>query len=201
MKRQPKRCVSACKTAVSQSRQRDPRKISIQGERAWMTGAAIKTRGQVGSSRLNSRCGAALRCRSVAEPMKQPALRRPPRSISTRTPIRQEHATRLLTAHVSPSHPCVGWRAVSVPRTLVGWQAAGTTDNLRDDARSIRAQRRRRSSVAARYPGALARPLLANESEVPPTREHAGPATQASCPCCESATSPWNAALYSECPP
>jgi len=201
MKQQPKRCVSACKTVVSQSRQRDPWKISIQSGRAWITGSAIKTRGQVGSSRLNSRCGAALRCRSGAEPMKQLAPRRPPRPISTRTPTRQEHATRLPTAHVSPSHPCVGWRAVSAPRTPVGWQAAGTTDSLRDHARNSHAQKRQRSNVAARYPDALARSLRANESEALPTREHVGPATQASCPCFESATSQWNAALYSECPP
>lgn len=166
-----------------------------------MTGAAIKTQGQVCSSRLNSRCGAALRCRSVAESMKRLAPRRPPRPISTRIPIRQEHAIRLPTTHVSRSHPCVGWLAVSAPRTPVGWQAAGTMDSLRDDARNIHVQKRQRSNVAARYPDVLASSLRANESEALPTRRHAEPATQASCPCFESATSPWNAALYSECPP
>lgn len=77
MKQQPKRCVSACKTAVSQSRQRDPRKISIQSGKGMDDRRCHQDSGTSGfiTIELPLRSSSALpRCRRTHEMTCAPAV-------------------------------------------------------------------------------------------------------------------------------
>jgi len=193
---EPRCRVSAGKTAINQSRQRDQCKVPVRDRKDMdETLRAIKGQGQVGSSRPNPHCGTVPHWRPAGAPSAQPMLRRTEHPTSARTPTPQECATRRPKAHARLSHPCAGWHEALCPRTPILSPAIGTTGIPHGDARSTHARIRRHSSAAAQRPASPASPLLALESGARLTRARVAPEAQGQCPGPEFSTSPRNAVL------
>lgn len=157
---------------------------------------AIKSQGQVGSSRSNRHCGTVPHWHPAGAPSAQPMLRRTERPTSARTPTPQECANRRPKAHAQLSYPGAGWHEALTPRTPVLSPAIGTTGTPHGDARNIHARKQRHSSAAAQCLAALASPLLAIENGARLPRARVGPEAQGQCPGPEFSTSLRNAALY-----